>query len=386
MRNLLLIPLLIFCLHAHAQCTHDDAPAHLAFKTGAIADDDAVWNIPLVVHVLYNTEADSIPADVIRAMILDSLNADYRRTNWDTIYTQTAFRPIAVDTRVQFQFVATDPDGNATEGITYRQTDAQQFNWLEKEMMYDSLGGRDPWDVCSTINLYVCRYTGGKQFAESTNPWNETDRIGLTAIPNVFHANPNIRLSRHITHFFGHFMGMRDYHHSNQCSDVDGIEDTPIQRNPPIIDLLNPDSIYAETTCDSLPNGRLGCNFMLITYPNMLHRMNMFTQGQKAYMREATLFYNPGLVYANACWPAAVAEVAPTTALRLWPNPTAAQLQFETQTAAPYSITDMLGRPVQRGQTVAGQNQIAVDALLDGIYLLRLDGAVAGARFVKTHQ
>jgi len=384
MKHLLFIPLVFFYLAGKAQCMQEDAPHPLAHKTGEFADDDAIWDIPIVVHVLYANAQDSVPADVIRSLFLDSVNADFRRTNWDTIYTQTAYRPIAVDTRVQFHFATTDPDGNPTDGITYRQTDGQVFNWQTKEMMYDSLGGRDPWDVCTTINIWVCRYTGGKQIVESTAPWNESDRKGLTAVPNVFQPNPNFRLGRHMTHFFGHYMGMRDYRNSNQCADSDWMEDTPIQSVTPSIDLMNPDSIYAETTCDSLPLGRLGCNFMMMTYPNLLKGMNMFTQDQKDYMREVTAFYNPGLIHQSACWPDAVAEVDAGATLLLRPNPTSSQLLFDVEMASDYVIVDGMGRTVSHGTAQPGQNDVTVTSLPDGIYLLRMDATGAVARFVKT--
>jgi hypothetical protein len=132
MRIGLFLPLLLASAHGNAQCTHDTEPPTMSHKAAAFADDDAVWDIPIVVHVLYGSEADSIPADVIRAVFLDSVNADFRRTNWDTIYTQTVYRPISVDTRIQFRFASTDPDGDPTDGITYRQTDGQGFNGGQK--------------------------------------------------------------------------------------------------------------------------------------------------------------------------------------------------------------------------------------------------------------
>ncbi len=386
MRIGLFLPLLLAYAHSNAQCTHQTDPPTMAHKAAAFADDDAVWDIPIVVHVLYGSEADSIPADVIRAMFLDSVNADFRRTNWDTIYTQTVYRPISVDTRILFRFASTDPEGNPTDGITYRQTDGQTFNWMESEMMFDSLGGREPWDVCSYINIYVCRHQGGQQYVDNTNPWNESGRIGLVADPFVFLPNPNYRIGRHLTHFLAHYLGLREYGYTSQCVDVDGLEDTPIQLGPPIINLLTPDSIYVETHCDPTPEGRLGCNFMMPTQPHLLHRMNMFTQRQKEYMRELTAFYHPGLIDASACWPAAMEETDDEAALLLHPNPTNSILRFNANASSPYTVTDMMGRMVQQGHVQAGQNELQVAALPDGIYLIRLEGAGSASRFVKVSQ
>ncbi len=72
--------------------------------------------------------------------------------------------------------------------------------------------------------------------------------------------------------------------------------------------------------------------------------------------------------------------------LLLHPNPTSSLLRFTTEVNSPYSITDMLGRTVQRGMVQAGSNEVQVAALPDGIYLFRLEGPGSSARFVKTGQ
>jgi hypothetical protein len=73
-------------------------------------------------------------------------------------------------------------------------------------------------------------------------------------------------------------------------------------------------------------------------------------------------------------------------ALLLHPNPTSSLLRFTTEATSPYSITDMLGRTVQRGMVQAGSNDVQVAALPDGIYLFRLEGSGSSARFVKAGQ
>jgi hypothetical protein len=73
-------------------------------------------------------------------------------------------------------------------------------------------------------------------------------------------------------------------------------------------------------------------------------------------------------------------------ALLLRPNPTSSLLRFTTEATSPYSITDMLGRTVQRGMVQQGSNDVQVAALPDGIYLFRLEGSGSSARFVKAGQ
>ncbi len=70
--------------------------------------------------------------------------------------------------------------------------------------------------------------------------------------------------------------------------------------------------------------------------------------------------------------------------ITLHPNPTSSLLRFTTEVNSPYSITDMVGRTVQRGMVQQGSNEVQVAALPDGIYLFRLEGSGSSARFVKT--
>jgi hypothetical protein len=70
--------------------------------------------------------------------------------------------------------------------------------------------------------------------------------------------------------------------------------------------------------------------------------------------------------------------------ITLHPNPTSSLLRFTTELNSPYSITDMVGRTMQRGMVQAGSNDVQVTALPDGIYLFRLEGSGSSARFVKT--
>jgi len=348
-----------------------------------VDDDDSVWDIPIVVHVLFAHGSDSIPADVIRSMFLDSVNADFRRQNWDTIYTQTSYRPIAVDTRIQFHFATTDPFGFPTDGIIYRATESGGFNWHQSEMMFDSLGGADPWDACAYLNIWVCWFNAAQQMAEHTYPWNETGRIGVALRPEVFKTDPPYRFSKIVTHFMAHFLGLKEYKPSHQCTHLDGIGDTPIQSQTPVIDLLNPDSIYPETLCDPIPEGRLGCNFMMPSYPNMLHQMNMFTQGQKDKMRELTAFYYPGLLDKSLCpsW----TGVADNQRRRftVHPNPASTILRFDSPASTAYTVMDAVGRTVMHGQAQQGQNTLSVDGLRDGMYVLRLGDGSRAVRFVK---
>lgn len=374
-----LIPLRIL-----GQCVAVEEPPELSEKTAAVADDDAVWDIPIVVHVLYGNEGDSIAADILRSMFLDSVNADFRRQNWDTVHTQISYLPISVDTRIQFHFATTDTDGQPTEGVTYRQTDGSGFLFQGLSMMYDSTGGREPWDVCRYLNIYVCRYTGGQPYVESSYPWTTSDRKGIIARPSIFDEAMDYPYYQHLTHFFGHFLGLRDYRTSPQhCEDTDSVEDTPIQSSLPALDLSNPDSIYPETNCEPIPQGRLGCNFMMATDAWRLQYMNMFTQGQKMRMRHMISDYYPGFIDRSQCPSWTGLSTDKKEKFTVHPNPATSILRFDSPLSTSYTVTDAVGKPVMQGQAQQGQNTLNMQNLPDGIYILRLEDGSGAARFVR---
>ena len=77
----------------------------------------SIITIPVVVHVVWNTNQENISDNQIISQI-DVLNADYRRTNVDAINTPSVWNSIAADCEIEFCLADTDPQGNNTTGIT----------------------------------------------------------------------------------------------------------------------------------------------------------------------------------------------------------------------------------------------------------------------------
>ena len=76
-----------------------------------------IITIPVVVHVVYNTNAENISDARIFSQI-DVLNADFRRLNSDASSTPSVWQGIAADCEIDFCLATIDPNGNATSGIT----------------------------------------------------------------------------------------------------------------------------------------------------------------------------------------------------------------------------------------------------------------------------
>ena len=71
-----------------------------------------VVTIPVVFHVLYNTDDENISEAQVLSQ-LQILNDDFRRLNSD----QDNIWPQAADTQIEFCLASQDPNGNPTNGI-----------------------------------------------------------------------------------------------------------------------------------------------------------------------------------------------------------------------------------------------------------------------------
>ena len=86
----------------------------------------SIITIPVVVHVVWNTNQENISDAQIFSQI-DILNQDYRRTNIDQL-THQMFGTLYADTEIEFCLANTDPNGNFTNGITRTQTSQTSFS------------------------------------------------------------------------------------------------------------------------------------------------------------------------------------------------------------------------------------------------------------------
>ena len=87
----------------------------------------SVVNIPVVVHVVYNTTTENISDAQVLSQI-EILNEDFRRLNADANETPAVFLGIAADCEINFCLAAQDPSGNATNGITRTSTTKTSAN------------------------------------------------------------------------------------------------------------------------------------------------------------------------------------------------------------------------------------------------------------------
>ena len=273
-----------------------------AYQTSLNKAAGIIVNIPVVVHVVYNTSTQNISQAQIQSQI-DILNADYRKLNSDTANVPTIFKSLAADCKVEFVLARRDPAGNATTGIVRKQTATTSFT-TNDNVKYSSKGGDDAWASGSYLNLWVCPLGGGllgyAQFPGSGSAATDGVVINVTAFGNTGTAAAPYNKGRTATHEVGHWLNL--YHiwgdDSGACTGSDNVGDTPNQG--------------AENYgCPTYPHA--SCSNTSDMYMNYMDYvddacMNMFSAGQAARMN--SLFATGG---ARTSLLTSLGGVAPTT-------------------------------------------------------------------------
>lgn len=270
-----------------------------------------IFRIPVVVHIVYNTNAENIPDSLVYNQI-EVLNQAYRRTNPDTNETRTEFKPVAADAGVEFYLANADPDGNWTSGINRVQT--TQTSWLSfSNFTPDGIkssaeGGVDAWPTDKYLNIWVGNLSlfgspfilgfayppvGAPNWPQEQFP-SDPGLEGVVVHYEVFGRNNPLAAGllqatnqgRTCVHEVGHYLGLRHiwgdgggFSGVDGCTVDDGIDDTPNAA-----DASQQDCNLNKNTCTDTP----------VDFPDMIenymdysdeHCMNMFTEGQVGIMR-----------------------------------------------------------------------------------------------------
>lgn len=271
---------------------------------------DVVYNIPVVVHVVYNTASQNISDAQIQSQIT-VLNNDFRRLNADRTNTPSAWSSIAADCEINFCLATVDPTGAATTGITRTSTTTTSFSDNDA-VKSSSTGGKTAWDRNKYLNIWVCNLGGGLLgYAQFPGGPAATDGvvIGHTYFGTSGTATAPFNKGRTATHEVGHWLNL--YHiwgddadgngtcsASSECTGSDLINDTPNQcemtYGTPAVGTVKTDG------CTSSSPGVMWMNYMDYTDDAA---MNMFTANQKTRMQAvlATGGARASLATSNGC-------------------------------------------------------------------------------------
>lgn len=365
-----------------------------------------VYTIPVVVHVVYENDAENIPDSVIFNQI-ESLNADYRRLNEDAVNVRDTFNTIVGDTFIEFQLAVIDPDGNPTTGITRTETDVTSFfDWatFAEDVKQTATGGIDAWDQSRYLNIWICDMSFfGEVFLlgyatppDGLDHWPDGAIDGLAdgvvlQYETVGSNNPNPLISggltmevvgRTLTHEVGHYLGLRHIWGDGGCSEQDGIDDTPNM------------SVQSSQDCDLEKNTCVDDIEGLGDLPDMVENymdysaetcQNSFTQGQVDMMRSIIENYRGDLIEGNPAL-GIDEKIASPFELSIYPNPskggevTIAVDKFDLNSTI--SIYAESGQQFGQYQINATANSIALTNMAPGLYFVRVDNE-AGSKVEK---
>lgn len=243
---------------------------------GANRSVGAVYNIPVVVHVLYNTTTQNISDVQIQSQI-KILNDDFRRLNADKVNTPSTFAGVAADAEINFCLATKDPAGATTTGITRTYTSATSFDHSDK-MKYSTSGGKNAWPAGSYLNIWVCNLGGGLLgYAQFPGGPAASDGVvlGYKYVGNTGTATAPFNKGRTATHEVGHWLNLRHIWGDASCGN-DYVSDTPVHSAYNYGCPTHPKTNSCGTSAEQF------MNYMDYTDDGC---MNMFTLGQKARMQ-----------------------------------------------------------------------------------------------------
>jgi hypothetical protein len=275
-----------------------------------------VITIPVVVHIVYSDSVENISDAQVQSQI-DVLNEDFRRLNTDINNAPAVFRGVSYDPRIEFCLAQRDSAGFSTNGITRTYSDTT--NYIPPyglNMLFNSYGGKDPWDRTQYLNIWVGNMTGTDSLVGGEalglglpdHPYFPSiGRIGVILDYRVFGtigtALPPYDKGRFGTHEVGHFLGL--WHTWGidpiiSCSS-DSVFDTPPQASPSF-------------GCSTFPKTD-NCSFVLshggVMFNNYMDYSddscrNMFTLGQ--VQRMDAMLNNQYLSFqtSTGCLPACI--------------------------------------------------------------------------------
>ena len=264
---------------ARARCENDVS----TWMARGRFSERGVVTVPVVVHVVWNTQAQNISRAQIDSQI-DILNSDFAAANVDIGNVPAAFTDRIGNARIQFRLATRDPNGAQHSGITRTNTNRQSFS-SNDDVKSNSSGGVDAWPADQYLNMWVCQLGGGLLgYAQFPGGPDATDGVVIThtAFGNTGTAAAPFDRGRTATHEIGHWLDV--YHiwgdDGTGCSGSDLVNDTPNQGGP-----NTGCPTFPNVSCSNGPNGDMFMNFMDYVNDDC---MIMFSRGQVDRM-DATL-------------------------------------------------------------------------------------------------
>jgi hypothetical protein len=354
----------------------------------------SLYTIPVVFHIVYNTPQENLPDSVVHNQ-LAVMNADYARLNSDTVNMRSEFSPMVGNTRIQFVLA----------GITRTQTAATSFgsfsiflgDFTDLEKVKSTAdGGVDAWDQSRYLNIWVCDMSVNNTtflLGYATPPDNlpnwpagSTPELGDGVVLQyqcVGSNNPNdlgvpnfTVLGRTAVHETGHYLGLRHIWGDGDCTQDDGISDTPDATEASQQD-CDPD----KNTCDADVMGLGDLHDMIENFMDYSAEtcQNSFTEEQAALMHGVLENQRYDLVHNN---PAGLAELS--AGVSCYPNPASGSVQVVSSSPMEtLTLFDLNGKTLLSVPANGTQTTLDLYSFQTGIVVLQVrlqSGVVAQQR------
>ena len=353
--------------------------------------DQSIINIPVVVHIIYNGNAQNITDAQIRSQI-DILNNDFRRHNADSINTPSHFKPLAADCRINFTLASVNEQGLPTTGIIRKPTNVTGFS-MDDDIKFTATGGDDAWDSDKYLNIWVAGMSAGI-VGYSSAPGSDKKKDGVVirfnAFGNTGAATAPYHKGRTAVHEVGHWLGLVHIWGDQNCGD-DMIDDTPVQqsftRGCPSGTII--------ISCNNTPNGNMYMNYMDLTEDACT---NLFTKGQRLVMR--SLFNDGGprhnlLSSTGAADPGVQPPVdipvdpADDNKVRVFPNPAKNTVNIDfggdgTMPGKYLSVYNGYGQLLMYKVIITNRMSLNISSLATGVYFIKIGDDKKTIRLLKT--
>lgn len=364
-------------------------------------DNGAVYTIPVVFHIIYESDTENLPDSVILNQVA-VLNEDYGRYGHGQNNSL-----LSADAGIRFCLATLDPDGKPTSGII--RVKSPYTNLIDSnEILTKSLSD---WDHKRYLNIWIVREINNskKNLGYTYLPKDLADLPNSAALDGValsyravgrnnkYNKRTVYDLGHTCTHEVGHYFNLLHTWGGDDfaageggCGDDDGVDDTPdcdkdyyaVYRRYP----------RGKDSCDQ----PFQCGFYRLTQDYMDYSddscMNIFTKGQISRMRAAIRQYRPALVsYENLVSVGCLIEYSNTLSF----DPTASvdsiflYPSYAVGVPADVYVYDMTGRQVRTEHIAQLQNSRQLLPQLDlagGIYYLQIRVHAQPATFSSQDQ
>ncbi len=335
-----------------------------------ILQSRAVTILPIVIHVVWADMEENIPTEIILKQI-DRLNLDFNNPRTSRESVPVEFRALIANPAIQFCLTRKDPNGNPHSGIIRRQTNVKNIGSTKDafgKYLIHSSNGSPAWNPSRYINVWIGKMENifGRSTIGGTSYPAEED--GIVIDPSQFGLDfSRDLLGRTLVHEIGHYLGLQHLwgSRSGECTEDDGINDTPLQDAP-----------YFD--CPKYPQRSCGTSNMFMNFMDFVDDlcMDLFTRGQVDRMHNILATHRSGLLIPDEDCNALTGNIM-LPQINYYHHPTKKSVTLQSNlrpNAAVYiQVSNILGQSVyQNSWESVFSAEIPTKYWVTGIYLINL--------------